>query len=435
MESRDPSGEHMQLRVKLFDLVMAFSHALDQVHPALAGHHMRVGFLLDNLADRLNLLPDARHKVFLAGVLHDVGVIPLKTSVDDLVFERDRQLHARAGWLFLKDCPPLRHVAGPVHYHHAYWETASEREQEVQDGSLINLADRVDVLLRNNPNFREAVKNTEQNIRKRRTGIFAPHHVEAMVDILYDKPSLDALATAHKHLPAYLRVQYGDVALNPEEIIQFSTLFGHVIDSCSPFTATHSTGVAHTARALGHLSGMEKEDLNTLFVAGMLHDIGKLGVPVALLEKPGPLTDTEFPQVQHHAALSRQWLDAVPGFKTVSLWGALHHERLDGTGYPGHLKADEIPQPSRIMAVADIFTALTEDRPYRSGMKIQEAVSILENMVAKGYLDGDWVELLKKNAEEINQIRSIAQNDARQKFYDLHTACAPGAPDVGNILK
>ena len=88
------------------------------------------------------------------------------------------------------------------------------------------------------------------------------------------------------------------------------------------------------AVALGRLTGMGQDDLDTLFVAGMLHDIGKLGIPLALLEKPGQLTDEEFPKVKRHADLSRLWLDAVPGFERVSVWGGGHHERLDGKGYP-----------------------------------------------------------------------------------------------------
>ena len=143
------------------------------------------------------------------------------------------------------------------------------------------------------------------------------------------------------------------------------------------------------AVALGRLTGMGQDDLDTLFVAGMLHDIGKLGIPLALLEKPGQLTDEEFPKVKRHADLSRLWLDAVPGFERVSVWGGGHHERLDGKGYPLGLKGEEIPLPSRIMAIADVFTALTEDRPYRKGMTPPEALRIVKGMVKQGHLDGD----------------------------------------------
>lgn len=414
----------MKLRVKLFDLVMAFSHALDQVHPTLAGHHRRVGFLVNGLAERLAMPLEERRRVFLAGVMHDVGVLPLNVGADDLIFERERHLHARAGWLLLGNCPPMRHIAGPVRHHHEYWEKAHTEGPEVREGSLINLADRVDILLRRNPDFRQASEETVRVIQGRRPGIFAPRHVATMVDMLRDERNHDALAEAHLHLPAGISADFDNLFLESEGIIQFSTLFGHVIDSCSPFTATHSTGVAWTACAMGRWLDMDRDALDILFVAGMLHDIGKLGVPSALLEKPGSLTPAEFIQVKQHAVLGRHWLDAVPGFEKVSLWGGLHHERLDGTGYPEGLKDADIPVPARIMAVADIFTALTEDRPYRKGMDIDNTMRILKEMAEKGYLDAGLVALMEKNEVEINDIRIDAQNKARRAFDELHAACA-----------
>ena len=336
----------MQLRIKLYDLILAFANALDQVHPALTGHHRRVGFLLDRLAERLGLPSEERERLFLAGIMHDVGVIPLKTSAEDLVFERERYLHPQAGCLFLQNCPTLAEEAERVRFHHMYWEKACDRGLAAREGSLINIADRVDVDLRAKNDFREAVEGAEHKMRERRPGIYSPDHIKAMQDILHDEETLNDLAGAHMRLPSFVRRRYGDQILTPQETIRFSTLFGHIIDSCSPFTATHSTGVAHMAVALGRLTGMGQDDLDTLFVAGMLHDIGKLGIPLALLEKPGQLTDEEFPKVKRHADLSRLWLDAVPGFERVSVWGGGHHERLDGKGYPLGLKGEEIPLPS-----------------------------------------------------------------------------------------
>lgn len=417
-------GYAMQLRIKLYDLILAFANALDQVHPALTGHHRRVGFLLDRLAERLGLPSEERERLFLAGIMHDVGVIPLKTSAEDLVFERERYLHPQAGCLFLQNCPTLAEEAERVRFHHMYWEKACDRGLAAREGSLINIADRVDVDLRAKNDFREAVEGADRRVCERRPGIYSPDHIEAMQDLLHDEETLNDLAGAHTRLPAFVRRRYGDQILTPQETIQFSTLFGHIIDSCSPFTATHSTGVAHMAVALGRLTGMGQDDLDTLFVAGMLHDIGKLGIPLALLEKPGQLTDEEFPKVKRHADLSRLWLDAVPGFERVSVWGGGHHERLDGKGYPLGLKGEEIPLPSRIMAIADVFTALTEDRPYRKGMTPPEALRIVKGMVKQGHLDGDLSKLLCDHADELDAVRASSQAEARRGFQALHDACA-----------
>lgn len=222
--------------------------------------------------------------------------------------------------------------------------------------------------LRAKNDFREAVEGADRRVCERRPGIYSPDHIEAMQDILHDEETLNDLAGAHTRLPAFVRRRYGDQILTPQETIQFSTLFGHIIDSCSPFTATHSTGVAHMAVALGRLTGMGQDDLDTLFVAGMLHDIGKLGIPLALLEKPGQLTDEEFPKVKRHADLSRLWLDAVPGFERVSVWGGGHHERLDGNGLPAGPEGRGDPSPLTDHGDCGRVHGLTEDRPLPQGI-------------------------------------------------------------------
>ena len=414
----------MQLRIKLYDLILAFANALDQVHPALTGHHRRVGFLLDRLAERLGLPSEERERLFLAGIMHDVGVIPLKTSAEDLVFERERYLHPQAGCPVLQNCPTLAEEAERVRFHHTYWEKACDRGGSPPAKAASSISRIAWMWICAPRTISGKPWRAEHKMRERRPGIYSPDHIKAMQDILHDEETLNDLAGAHMRLPSFVRRRYGDQILTPQETIRFSTLFGHIIDSCSPFTATHSTGVAHMAVALGRLTGMGQDDLDTLFVAGMLHDIGKLGIPLALLEKPGQLTDEEFPKVKRHADLSRLWLDAVPGFERVSVWGGGHHERLDGKGYPMGLKGEEIPLPSRIMAIADVFTALTEDRPYRKGMTPPEALRIVEGMVKQGHLDGDLSRLLCDHADELDAVRASSQAEARRGFQALHDACA-----------
>lgn len=184
-----------------------------------------------------------------------------------------------------------------------------------------------------------------------------------MQDILHDEETLNDLAGAHIRLPAFVRRRYGDQILTPQETIQFSTLFGHIIDSCSPFTATHSTGVAHMAVALGRLTGMGQDDLDTLFVAGMLHDIGKLGIPLAPARKTRAADRRGIPQGE----APRRPQPPVAGRRTRLRARERLGRRAPRTagrqGLPAGPEGREIPLPSRIMAIADVFTALTEDRP------------------------------------------------------------------------
>jgi HD-GYP domain-containing protein (c-di-GMP phosphodiesterase class II) len=174
--------------------------------------------------------------------------------------------------------------------------------------------------------------------------------------------------------------------------------------------------VAATAVLLAALLGFSDEERELLHVAGNLHDLGKLAVPAELLEKPGALTETEFEVVQRHPRISEEILSAAPGLERVTAWASQHHERLDGKGYPFALRGEQISLGSRIMAVADVFTALAEDRPYRKGLPQEDVAKIMRDMSKEGKLDGDVVETLLDYFEGMNAVRSQAQAAARRAF-------------------
>ncbi len=172
-------------------------------------------------------------------------------------------------------------------------------------------------------------------------------------------------------------------------------------------------------RYLHECLDLPPEDRRAIFVAGLLHDIGKMGVPLNLLEKKGPLEAHEFQEVSRHARLSKEVLSAIPGFERVAPWGAMHHEKLNGRGYPDGLRGEEIPLESRLTAVADVLTALTEDRPYRPGLGKSDCLKILDQMVANNELDKDVVAAVHDNYDEIRGVCRQAQTLASRFFRDL----------------
>ena len=137
--------------------------------------------------------------------------------------------------------------------------------------------------------------------------------------------------------------------------------------------------------------GFKQETSEKMYLAGALHDIGKVAVGNEILEKPGRLTDEEFTIMKHHAAYTYYILSEIDDFEELRDWAAFHHERLDGTGYPFGRSADELSVPERMMACVDIYQALTESRPYKQGMSHEKTCSILQDMADKGWLDPDIV--------------------------------------------
>ena len=150
-------------------------------------------------------------------------------------------------------------------------------------------------------------------------------------------------------------------------------------------TGVHSTRLAEWAVRIGRDLGLDDDCLRDLEAAAILHDIGKIGVPDAILRKPSKLTEEEYAVIKKHPEYGWAVLRAVPGFERVSLFVLHHHEAFDGKGYPAGLRGDEIPIGSRIVSVMDSFDAMVSSRPYRKGLPVEEAIRRLEADTGKQF--------------------------------------------------
>ena len=150
--------------------------------------------------------------------------------------------------------------------------------------------------------------------------------------------------------------------------------FGMLLDLKDLGTGTHATRLAEWAVLVARELGVPSAELRDIEIASLLHDIGKIGVPDAVLNKPGSLTDSERSQVERHPEYGWAILRLLPGFERVNLLVLHHHERIDGSGYPAGLRGEEIPLGARIVSVVDAFDAMTSDRPYRRVLPLEEAL-------------------------------------------------------------
>jgi putative nucleotidyltransferase with HDIG domain len=155
--------------------------------------------------------------------------------------------------------------------------------------------------------------------------------------------------------------------------------FAEIIDSKSSYTYQHSTNVAKYARATAFELGFEKKEVAVLNRAALLHDVGKLGVPTSILDKAGPMTPEERAEMQRHPLYTWEILEKVGAFSSFARTAALHHEKLDGSGYPWGVKGEDLDVPARILCVADIYEALTANRPYRAGLTREAALKIIHS--------------------------------------------------------
>ena len=180
---------------------------------------------------------------------------------------------------------------------------------------------------------------------------------------------------ASKRIKKYKAKQEQDRKL----ISEIVRAFARTIDMKDKYTNGHSARVAKYTAMLARELGYDEETVNTYFNIALLHDIGKIGVPPEVLNKPGKLTDEEFATIKSHTTLGRDALKDISIMPDLAIGAGSHHERPDGRGYPDGLKGDEIPRVAQIIAVADTFDAMYSDRPYRKRMNFEKAVSIIRD--------------------------------------------------------
>jgi HD-GYP domain-containing protein (c-di-GMP phosphodiesterase class II) len=160
-----------------------------------------------------------------------------------------------------------------------------------------------------------------------------------------------------------------------------------LIDAKDGYTHKHSERVSAFGVRLARHLGFDAEGRGVVELSGLLHDVGKIGVPDAILNKPGKLTDEEFTQMKLHPVHGARILSQIQSNKVVSILPGVkyHHERWDGKGYPEGLKGEEIPLLGRVLGVADFLDALSSDRSYRKGLSLDEALSMVKDLEGKAF--------------------------------------------------
>ncbi|MGM0442369.1 MAG: HD domain-containing phosphohydrolase [Elusimicrobiota bacterium] len=187
-----------------------------------------------------------------------------------------------------------------------------------------------------------------------------------------------------------------------EETKNIVKSLAQAVEAKDPYTSGHSDRVGKYSKKIALKVGFSEEKAEDLYWAGLLHDIGKIAVPLSILTKPGKLTDDEYEKVKEHPEISHKICKDLRTLKKVLPAIKYHHERWDGKGYPAGLSGKDIPVEARIMSVADAFDAMTSDRSYRDAMTRKKAIDIMKSEKGKqfqGSIVDTLIEILKKEEE------------------------------------
>jgi HD-GYP domain-containing protein (c-di-GMP phosphodiesterase class II) len=233
-------------------------------------------------------------------------------------------------------------------------------------------------------------------IRRRRGRWFDPALVDALGPVLQDAAFWKSL---HEDDVAAWEPQDRLLTADDARLDKIAAAFAGVVDAKSPWTYRHSDRACLIVLGLAGALGADVETLRDLRRAALLHDIGKLAISNRILDKPAPLTSAEFARIREHPVITERILARVPGCEGLAATAAAHHERLDGSGYPRGLAAADLTLPARVLAVADVYEALTSARPYRPARSSDEALAIIRDDVPER-LDADVFAALERRLGE-----------------------------------
>lgn len=398
------------MKIDLQNAIVSLTGALDFVGVDEVRHGKRVALMAAAIADEFGWNEARIHDLLFAGMLHDCGVsrcLEHRWLSETLEWD-GAQEHCLRGEAFLLACPPLAHFAPVVRWHHTRWEHLHEEACPREDrlaSNLIYLADRTDVLFApylSGQSLKSDILWESTRIIDRIGGLsgtlFAPELVDAFRNAAARESfwlSLDP-TYIEDELAERLR-EAAPVELAGPDALAVALLFARTVDAKSCYTLEHSTRVAKIARYLGEASGVPAGVLDQIEIAGLLHDIGKLRVPEAIIDKPGPLTREERAFVTRHSFDTGHILKKVFPGQPIADWASMHHENLLGTGYPFRSAAGAIPREARLIAVADIFQAFSQERPYRNRLSAPEVMMQLDALRVQGRIDGEMVELVREH--------------------------------------
>lgn len=441
--------------VPLTDVLASLSFALDLTEGQPMGHSLRSCLISLELAARLDLPLQVRRDLYFAAILKDAGCSSNASAVyemfggDEIRAKRDRMRtdwandlsaalfaleHAAAGDSWFERAKRVASLArlGPraaaklvqvrcergaevvlelgfgrgaadtVRALDEHWDghghpRGLKGEQIPVAARVLGLAQILEVFAAEN-----GAAAAVALVRRRAGKWFDPTVAEACRGL---EPRLERWGTRSTHdLRAEVSgAEPGHAALlaGRPTLHRLGRVFADIVDAKSPYTGAHSQRVAELAVGVARTLGWKRELIEELRSAALLHDLGKLSVPNRILDKPGALDPHEWEIMRMHALYTERILEHVHGYEWFAFAAAAHHERMDGSGYCRGIGAEQLPEVSRVLAVADVYDALSAPRPYRHALEPAEAFALMERNGAREFC-ADCLAALKQSAGEAN---------------------------------
>lgn len=410
----------MQFRVNIHpsNLVGALSTALELSTDGISKHHWRTALIASRIAEHIGLDEGQQQLLVYAALLHDIGAASNwseRKKLQEFSVPGDVYRHAEAGYELLKDSQQLGVLAETIRHHHDKWGGSNPSGLIGKDipitSRIINLADRLEILLKDKVYIFDQRPDMLSAIRELSGSVFDPDLVRALHEFARQESFWLDLTNPNYYQSFSRQIDsYGRMIFTIDDIVNIAEIFATIIDRTSRFTGMHSRGVAQVSALLAQARGYSVEEVKLIKIAGLFHDLGKLAIPNEILENPNKLTDKEFSIIKQHPYYTYRILEQIDGFSLIAEWAAFHHETIDGAGYPFRVPEASLRLGSRIVSVADVFVALSENRPYRQPLALAQVQKIMRGMVDNRKLDGRLVSDLFSDIGNLSNVsEQVAQ--------------------------
>jgi putative nucleotidyltransferase with HDIG domain len=403
---------------------------LSMVNRNIVNHGEVVGYIVSKMLEYERVYTHAEIVNYtMVAMLHDIGMYREENIKNVADFENIVVWeHSVYGYLFLKYFTPLGNLADIVLYHHlAYKKLKTVESKHEHITECLALADQMDTYM------------------QQKSGMMDKSYFINNVDVRFSGAALELFFKADarygilKHLSdgSYkdeINELLDKFELNERERRAYLDMLVYTIDFRSEFTVIHTMSTVNFAQQLGRLMRLSSVDLKNLYYGALLHDLGKLAIPVEILESPGRLSDADMEIMRSHVTITREILDGIVDDDIRDI-AARHHEKLDGSGYPAGLTEKDLTFPQQIVAVADILSALYGKRSYKESFDADKIKDILRSDADNGKISRRAVDCLMRNYDTI--IKNYEKEKAntvglylmiKQKYDEI----IPGFRALGN---
>ncbi len=412
-------------KFSFIDMVDCIVSSLKLANPELYKHSILTSRIAYSIGAELQIKGEQLRDLISGAALHCIGSLINNFEKNKTKYRSTlTDIYSRAGNQILSRCHKIKSISDIFACNHA--ENRHQRfsqtvclqsdviQMSCQIAHLLNVTDNA--LLQAN-RIKTIVKNKMNAAKNEAIQIAFDRVAEKDYFWLHLVHPSDSISKSRAE-----KLREFDISLTIKDLSSLATIIARMIDFKSPNTINHSYGVAVSAYYLGMLSGLSEEECERLKIAGYVHDIGKLAIPDEILYKPTKLTDKEFNIVKKHPYDTYCIIEKVKGLEDIRDWAAFHHEKPHGKGYPFNINSLKLSVHHRILTIADVFSALREDRMYRKRFAKEQVITELQKMFCESCMDMNIVNLLIKNYEKIELARTVAEVDSMNHYMELISA-------------